>query len=103
MKAPLVILITLTLALPGGCQKNLNWTPLDGSSSDAARLAKARKACRIEIKLAGLERARDDRDRKLDSASTNAAEMNVRDEYKQIKRQVYREIDACMRKQGYAR
>ncbi len=103
MKSLPIITITLTLALLGGCQKNLDWRPLDGASANPAQLEKASKACRIEIKLAGLERAQEERDQKLGAASTNQAKMLVEDDYEQIKRQVYLEIDTCMRKQGYKR
>lgn len=93
----------LTLALIGGCQNNLDWTPLDGWSTDLAGLEKARKTCHIEIKLSGLERAQQERDKKLGASSTNQLKMLAKDDYEQIKRQVYREIDSCMQEQGYKR
>jgi len=95
--------IILTLALLVGCQKSLDWKPFDGGSTDAARLEKARKACRIEVKLSGLERAQQERDKKLGTSSTNQAKMLAKDDYGQVKRQVYREIDLCMQEQGYKR
>ncbi len=103
MKSLPIITITLTLTLLGSCQKNLDWTPLDGASVNPAQLEEARKACRIEIKLAGLQRAQEERDKNLGASSTNQAKMLVKDDYEQVKRQVYLEIDTCMRKQGYKR
>lgn len=96
-------LIIVGLALLGGCQKNLAWTRLDGTSADTDKLEQARKACRIDIKLAGVERAEEERNENLAKASTNQAKMLVKDEYEEIRRQVYREIDTCMNKQGYKR
>ena len=75
----------------------------DGGSADEARLQQAQKECRIETKLQGLERAREDRDKGLAKAATNQRQMLVKDEYEEIKRQVYREIDTCMNRQGYKR
>lgn len=98
-----IITLSLALALVSGCQKTLNWTPLDGGSADAAALEKARKACRIDIKLAGVERAEEEREQKLRSSTTDQAKMLANEDYEQLRRQVYREIDACMRKQGYKR
>lgn len=103
MKSLPIITISLLLTLLVSCQKNLDWRPLDGARADPAKLEKARKACRIEIKLTGLERAQEERDKKLGAASTNQAKMLVKDDYEQVKRQVYLEIDTCMRKQGYKR
>lgn len=103
MKALPIISISLGLALLAGCGQKLAWTPLDGSDTDEARLQEAQKTCRIEIKLAGLERAREERDDKLRISSNNQAQMLAKDEYEEVKRQVYREIDTCMNKQGYKR
>jgi hypothetical protein len=103
MKALPIITITLTLTLLGGCQTNLDWTPLDGANADANQLEEARKACRIDIKLAGVDRAEEERDEKLSQSSTDQAKMLVKEDYDELRRQVYREIDTCMRKQGYKR
>ena len=103
MKTLPIITIPLTLALLAGCGQKLSWTRLDGGSADQARLQQAQKECRIEIKLQGLERAREDRDKGLAESSTNQGQMLVKDEYEEIKRQVYREIDTCMNKKGYKR
>ena len=103
MKHCHLYLLLAGLALLAGCQKNLGWTRLDGSSPKAEQLEKASKTCRIEIKLAGLERAQEARDTDLDKASTDQAKMRVKDEFDQLRLQVYREIDSCMNKQGYRR
>ena len=103
MKTLPIISITLALTLSAGCGQKLAWTRLDGGKADSEQLQKAQKACRIETKLAGIERAREDRNEQLKKASSNEAEMLVKDEYEEIRRQVYREIDTCMNKQGYKR
>ena len=103
MKSPSLYLIIAGLILLGGCQSNLAWTRLDGSSATPEQLQEASKACRIEIKLAGIERAQEERDDDLNKASTNQSKMLVKDEYEQLKQQVYREIDTCMNKKGYRR
>ena len=103
MKTLPIMIAGLALALQGGCQGGLDWKRLDGGRDDPGRLEQAQKTCRIEIKLAGLERARDDRDERLKQASSDAAEQRVKDEYETIRRQVYREIDTCMNRQGYQR
>lgn len=103
MKALPIITLTLTLTLVASCQSDLNWTPIDGGNADAAALEEARRACRIDIKLAGIERAEEERNQQLSSSTTNQAKMLAKDEYEEIRRQVYREIDTCMRKQGYKR
>jgi hypothetical protein len=103
MKSFSLYLLIAGLVLLAGCEKSLDWTRLDGSSPTAEQLEKASKTCRIEIKLAGLERAQEARDTDLDKASTDQAKMRVKDEFDQLRLQVYREIDSCMNKQGYRR
>lgn len=103
MKTLCLCLVIPGLTLLAGCQKNLSWTRLDGSSPTAEQLQHARKVCRIDIKLAGLERAEEDRDADLVKASTNQAKMLVKDEYDLVVKQVYREIDTCMSKKGLRR
>lgn len=103
MKTLPIITTTLTLALLAGCGQKLAWKRLDGASVDPARLQQAQKECRIEIKLAGIERAKEERNQKLGSSTSNQAQMLAKDEYEEIRRQVYREIDTCMNKQGYKR
>ena len=82
---------------------DIPWKPLDGGSANEARLQAARQVCRIEIKLAGLKRAEQDRDEKRRRASTEQAKTRAMNEYEQVKQQVYREIDTCMYQQGYQR
>ena len=97
-------LSTITLALLlAACGQNLAWKRVDGGSVSDARLQAAEKECRIEAKLAGVERAKEARDDGLRKATTNEAEMRVKKEYDEIRQQVYREIDTCMSKKGYKR
>lgn len=100
MKTLPIISLALLLA---GCGQNLAWKRLDGGSINDARLQAAQKECRIETKLAGIERAREARNDGLRKATTNEAEMRVKEDYDAIRQQVYREIDTCMNKQGYKR
>ncbi len=103
MKTLPIIIAGLPLALLGGCQGGLDWKRLDGGRDDPERLEQAQKSCRIEIKLAGLERAEAERDERLKQASSDAAKKSVKDDYEAIRLQVYREIDTCMNRQGYRR
>ncbi|MCP4388041.1 MAG: hypothetical protein GY802_07085 [Gammaproteobacteria bacterium] len=103
MKSLCLYLVIPGLILLAGCQKNLDWTRSDGSSPTPEQLQHARKVCRIDIKLAGLERAEEERDTNLSNASTEQAEMLVKGEYDLVKKQVYREIDTCMSKKGLKR
>jgi hypothetical protein len=103
-RGKLVIVVTTCLltSLASGCS-GLNWTRLDGSSADEARLEKALQTCRVERKLEGLERAREDRSRALGEAKSNQQKMVAREDYAEIERQVYQEIDTCMYRQGFRR
>ena len=103
MKTLPITTIILGLALLTGCGQKLPWTRLDGGSPDPARLQAAQKECRIESKLTGLERARVEREQKLKNSSSEQAQTLARDEYEEIRQQVYREIDTCMTRQGYKR
>ena len=103
MKILPIFTLGLTLALLAGCGQKLAWARLDGSKADPEQLQIAQAACRIETKLAGIERARENRNEKLVKSSSNQAQMLIKDEYEEIRRQVYREIDTCMNKQGYKR
>ena len=103
MKTLPIISCGLILALLAGCQSGLDWKPLDGGSIDPERLELAQKACRIDIKLAGLEHAETLRDERMRRATSNEAQMLAKDEYEDLRRQVYREIDTCMNRQGYQR
>ncbi|MGD8419554.1 MAG: hypothetical protein PVI70_19420 [Gammaproteobacteria bacterium] len=99
MRTLLSAAVSITLA--AGCQAG--WTRRDGAAVDASRLEQALKVCRVERKLAGLERARDERDRGLRQAGSNQATTQVKEDFAAIERQVQAEIDACMQQQGYAR
>lgn len=103
MKTLPITTIVLGLALLVGCSQKLAWTRLDGGSPDPAQLEAAQEKCRIEFKLTGLERAREERDQKLKNSSSDQAQMLAKDEYEEIRQQVYREIDTCMTKRGYKR
>ena len=92
----------LVAVLASGCA-SINWTRLDGSTADDARLAKALETCRVERKLEGLARAEEDRSRQLAQARSNQQKMTAREDYAAIERQVYREIDTCMQGQGFRR
>ena len=96
-------IIIFTLVSLTACQKQLAWTRIDGDSTRESRLQAARKACRIDIKLAGVERAEQDRDEKIRRSASDLAKSQAKNEYEQIRRQVYREIDTCMNKKGYKR
>ena len=84
-----------------GC--GTTWTRLDGGSADEARLERALETCRVERKLEGLARAEEERSRQLGLAKTNQQKMTAREDYAEIERQVYREIDICMHRQGFRR
>ena len=99
MKAFSIPLIALTLAAVAGCQPK--WVRLDGNSVEQVRLEEARQACRVDRKLAALERAESEKSKNLSQAKTNEAKMLLKDDFDLVERQVYREIDACMRRQGY--
>lgn len=101
MKFFSVPLLAVFLLLASGCQ--LKWVRLDGDSVDQARLEEAKQSCRVERKLAALERAREERDDKLARSSTNEAKMLLKDDFDAVEKQVYLEIDTCMHKQGYMR
>ena len=92
----------LLAALTTGCATT-TWTRLDGASADEARLAKALETCRVERKLEGLARAEEDRSRQLQLARSNQQKMTAREDFAEIERQVYREIDTCMYGQGFRR
>lgn len=97
----LSILLALGL-FAAGC-KTVNWYPIDGASGEEKAVADARKACRIDVKLAGLERAEEQRNEELRQAASNASKMVAREDYEQVRRQVWREIDICMARRGYRR
>jgi hypothetical protein len=75
MKVFSLPLLLVALSLASGCQPK--WLRLDGSSADEARLEKAKKTCRVDRKLAALERAREERDDDMAKSSTNEAKMLI--------------------------
>lgn len=91
----------MLIVLAAGCQAG--WVRQDGDAVDSARLEQARATCRVERKLEALERARDERDQNLRLAKSNQNKMQAREDFASVERQVLDEIDACMRRQGYAR
>jgi len=93
--------VFLLTAFVTGCQSG--WVRLDDRSVDATRLERARQVCRVERKLAALERAREERDKGLRQTNSNQATMQLKEDFAAIERQVQAEIESCMRKQGYAR
>ena len=97
------ISILLAVGLSAAGCKTTSWQAIDGASGEAAAVAEARKACRIDAKIAGLERAEEERDEELRQASSNASKMVAREDFEQIRRQVWREIDICMARRGYRR
>ena len=99
MKFYPVTTVLLSLALIAGCQPQ--WVRLDGRDVKDARLEEAKRTCRVERKLAALGHAEDERDDDLASAGSNEAKMLVKEDFEQVRRQVYREIYICMDKQGY--
>ena len=101
MKAIFLGFLVTALTLLGGCSSQ--WYRLDGASVDDADLQQALTTCRVARKLEGLERARDERNDGLDQSKSNQQSMQVRETFSEIERQVYREIDTCMSKQGYRR
>lgn len=101
MKLKALAVGALTIPLLACAQ--LEWTRLDGADFEDTALQQARQACRIERKLDALERAREQRDSDLGDASSDQAKMRIKDEFASIERQVYREIDTCMSRQGYRR
>ena len=70
-------LYLLPLLVLGGCG-TVNWQPI-------------------------VQEPEDERDEGLRQASSNAAKMVAREDYEQIRRQVWREIDICMARRGYSR
>lgn len=101
MRSMKLLLPALILVLAVGCQTG--WVRQDGGAVDATRLEQARSACDVERQLAALERAREDRDRGLQQANTNQGKMLAREDFAAVEQRVEREIEACMRQQGYAR
>ena len=91
----------LATALVAGC--GTTWTGLDGGTASEAKLERALEKCRVERKLEGLARAEEERKRELRQAASNQQKMTAKENYAEIERQVYREIDICMHGEGFRR
>ena len=99
-----IIAPTLTLPLLialGACQPR--WAGIDGNRIADSDLETARQACRIDEKLALLEAARAANGIEAAKASSNENRMLQLDDFEQRSYAVYREIDECMRDQGFIR
>ena len=101
MKAFSLSLLVVALSVASGCQSK--WVSLDGSSASETGLEAAKKTCRVDRKLTALERAREERNDDISNSSTNEARMVIKEDFDAVERQVYKEIDICMRREGYRR
>lgn len=93
--------IAVVLALLAGCQ--LKWVTLDGAKPDEARLEKAMNACRVDRKLAALERAGDESKENIAQTKDRDRKQQLKNQHEEVRLTVYREIDSCMSRQGYKR
>ena len=91
-------IVVLALAAIGGCQAG--WVRVDGGRADKATLEQARATCRVDEKLAALQRARDANYDEAARAGSNEGRMLQIDSFEEESYAVYQEIDACMRRQG---
>lgn len=103
MKVLPLLTVIAASTLIGACSSQLQWSNLDGSSPDTAELQEASKTCRIDKKLAALENADSERGSKVRKAKSDEARMLFNEDFDQVRKQVYREIDTCMSRQGYKR
>ena len=95
MKTIQGLLLLLTLASLGACQPG--WVRLDGSQPGGDELAQARARCEVDEKLAALENFSDS---SAAPANSNEARMLRIENYDLESARVYREIDACMQREG---
>ena len=93
-----LLIVVVALA---GCQPG--WVRIDGNSGDADALEAARQACRVDERLAELERARTANSAEAARAGSNDNRMQQLDDFEQQAFVVNQEIDACMQQQGYRR
>ena len=93
--------IVISLALLTGCQ--LKWVNLDGTKPFEARLEKALSACRVDRKLAALERAGAENKDRIAKTKDRDRKQQLKNQHEEVRVTVYREIDSCMRRQGYQR
>ncbi len=101
MRITAKISIVFVLVLMSACQ--LKWVKLDGSNPDEARLEKAMRSCRVDKKLAALERAGDENKKKIAGTKDRDRKQQLKDGHEAVRETVYREIDTCMRRKGYQR
>ena len=85
--------------LIGGCQSR--WVTLEGSPIVESEFQQARTICQVDEKLDRLEQAEAERNKGLQQAKSNEANMLVKDNFDLQKRAILTEIDTCMRLQGY--
>jgi len=95
MKTPQNLLLLLSVATLGACQPG--WVRLDGSQPGSDELAQARDACKVDDKLAALESFSS---AESAPANSNEARMLRIENYDVESARVYREIDACMQREG---
>jgi hypothetical protein len=95
MKTPQNLLLLLSVATLGACQPG--WVRLDGSQPGGDELAQARDRCEVDEKLAALENFSSP---DAAPANSNEARMLRIEGYDLESARVYREIDACMQREG---
>jgi hypothetical protein len=95
MKTIQGLFLLLSVAALGACQPG--WVRLDGSQPGGDELARARNRCEVDEKLASLENFSA---AEAAPASSNEARMLRIESYDLESARVYREIDACMQREG---
>jgi hypothetical protein len=95
MKTTQGLFLLLTVAATGACQPG--WVRLDGSQPGGEELTRARARCEVDEKLASLENFRSP---EAAPANSNEARMLRIESYDLESARVYREIDACMQREG---
>jgi hypothetical protein len=95
MKTTQCPFLLLTVAALGACQPG--WVRLDGSQPGGDELARARTRCEVDEKLASLENFSAAEDA---PANSNEARMLRIESYDLESARVYREIAACMQREG---
>lgn len=101
MNASRIRPMLLLACLLAGCGGN-SWVRLDTAAA-AVDLPSAKQICRLDEKLAQLERVRQEDYAALQQARTNETKMVARDNLQLNQREIRDEIDDCMRRQGYRR
>lgn len=98
MKTIKLMLLLLGTTALAACQPG--WVRLDGSEPGNDQLTSARTACEIDEKLAALEAFRAANNSAPAGANSNQARMLRIENYDLESARVYREIDACMQREG---